>query len=110
MPGYFFDREKALIVSQDMKDSDFNFDMGNWIWMDIEKNYLKMGDTKSNFEKPVLIIQGRQDPIGENAAIKISNYYKRSKVVYIERSGHYLWVEQPDNVLTSITSFLKIDR
>jgi len=110
MPGYFFDREKALIVSQDIKDSDFNLEMGNLIWLDIEKRYLKMGGIKSNFENPVLIIQGRQDPIGENAAIQISNYYKQSKVVYIERCGHYSWVEQPEKVFTTILKFLEQDK
>lgn len=108
MPGYFFDREKALLVSQNMKDSDFNFEMGNWIWRDIEKNYSNINQTKSNFDKPVLVLQGRQDPLGEFAAVNLSHYYKKSKLIFVERCGHYSWVEQPEKVLSSIKEFLSI--
>jgi len=71
MAGYFYDREKALIVSQNLKDSDFDFEMGNWIWMDIQKKYMKMGQTKTTFENPVLILHGRQDPLGESVAVNL---------------------------------------
>ncbi|MHC1704038.1 MAG: alpha/beta fold hydrolase [Tenuifilaceae bacterium] len=110
MPGYFFDREKSLTVSQDMKDSDFDFEMGNWIWLDIEKNHMKFGETKSNFDKPVLILHGRQDPLGESVAINLSQFYKDSKLIFIEKCGHYSWVEQPEKVLSAIKDFMTNSR
>jgi len=106
IPGYFFDRKKALLVSQNMKDSDFNFEMGRWIWKDIEKNYLNLSNTMSNFDKPVLVLQGRQDPLGELNAKNLSNYYKNSKLLFIERCGHYSWVEQPEKVMSAINEFI----
>lgn len=106
MPGYFFNREKALIEGKNMKDSDFDFEMGNWIWIDIQKKYMNLGQTNSNFDKPVLILQGRQDPMGESAAIKISQYYKNSELVFIEKCGHYSWIEQPEKVLSAIDKLL----
>ena len=106
IPGYFFDREKALLVSQNMKDSDFNFEMGNWIWRDVEKNYSNLNTTKSNFDKPVLVLQGRQDPLGELAAMNLSRYYANSKLIFIERCGHYAWVEQPERVLSALIEFI----
>ncbi|OFX86027.1 MAG: hypothetical protein A2W99_16525 [Bacteroidetes bacterium GWF2_33_16] len=110
MPGYFFDREKALIEGKNMKDSDFDFEMGNWIWIDIQKKYLDFGNKESIFNKPVLIIQGRQDPTGEAVAINNSNYYKNSTLVFVEKSGHYSWIEQPEKVLTAINEFLSINK
>lgn len=106
MPGYYFNREKALAMGKEMKDSDFDFTMGNWIWIDIEKKYMNLGKTESNFDKPVLILQGRQDPLGESAAINLSKYYKNSKVIFIEKCGHYSWVEQPEKVFSEIERFL----
>lgn len=107
MPGYFFDRKKSLIVSQDMKYDDFDFTMGNLIWTDIVKLNLDLAEMKNNFSGPVLILGGRQDPLGESIPIALSNYYKNSKRVFIEKSGHYSWVEQPDRILTEINNFLK---
>lgn len=53
---------------------------------------------ESNFNKPVLIIQGRQNPLGESVAHNLSNDYKNSTLVIIEKSVHYFWVEQPEKV------------
>lgn len=106
IPGYFFDREKALLVSQNMKDSDFNFEMGTWIWKDIEKNYSNLNNYKSNYDKPVLVLQGRQDPLGELTAMNLSHYYKNSKLVFVERCGHYAWVEQPEKIMATLNEFI----
>lgn len=106
MPGYFFDREKAIVMRNEMKDTDFDFNMGNWIWLDIQKNYMNLSQVESKFDKPVLIIQGRQDPLGEGAAINLSMYYKNSTLKFVEKAGHYSWIEQPDKVYNSISAFL----
>jgi proline iminopeptidase len=110
MPGYFFNREKALIEGKNMKDSDFDFEMGNWIWIDIQKKYLDFGKKESVFNKPVLVIQGRQDPTGEGVAINNSNYYKNSTLVFVEKCGHYSWIEQPEKILIMIMKFLEQDK
>lgn len=108
MPGYFYDREKSLIVSQVMKDSDFNYEeVGRWIWRDIFNRKLDLEKMGSVFEKPVLILHGRQDPLGESVAHSISNYYKNSKLTFIEKCGHYAWVEQPDKVFGAINEFME---
>ena len=106
MPGYFYDREKSLIVSQEMKDSDFNFEVGQWIWKDVVENDLDLTKMKSNFDSSVLILHGRQDPLGESVPHALSEYYKNSKLVFIEKAGHYSWIEQPEKVYTSIKEFL----
>ena len=106
MPGYFYDREKSLIVSQSMKDSDFNFEVGPWIWRDIIDNDMDLTKQTSNFDKPVLIIHGRQDPVGESVAVTLSDHYKYSTLVFVEKAGHYSWIEQPDHVHDSIKIFL----
>jgi proline iminopeptidase len=106
MPGYFYDRKKSLIVSQAIKDSDFDVDMGNWVWNDVVKRNLDLTTMKTDFGKPVLILHGRQDPLGESVPQALSRYYKDSKLVFIEKCGHYSWVEQPEKVYAAIKSFL----
>lgn len=107
MPGYFFSREKALLVTQSMKDSDFNLELGDYLWDDMYKRSLELVKKNSDFDKPVLILHGRQDPLGESVAQTLSRYYKNSKLVFVEKSGHYSWIEQPEKILASIKEFLK---
>ncbi len=106
IPGYFFDRKKSLLVSQVMKDSDFNFDMGDFIWQDVEKRGLDLAKMASKFANPVLILHGRQDPLGESVPQKSSLYYKNSELVFIEKCGHYSWIEQPEKVFSAAKDFL----
>jgi len=106
MPGYFYDRKKSLIISQEINDSDFNFEVGHWIWKDVVKNELDLDKVKSNFNKPVLILHGRQDPVGESVPQILSHYYKNSTLVFIEKAGHYSWIEQPEVVINSIKKFM----
>ncbi|MFC1527190.1 alpha/beta fold hydrolase [Candidatus Neomarinimicrobiota bacterium] len=105
IPGYFYNREKSLIISEAMKDSDFNFEVGQWIWGDIEKNNLDLTKMESKFNNPVLIIHGRQDPLGESIPQSLVRYYKNSKLVFIEKAGHYSWIEQPDEIYRLIKIF-----
>ena len=106
MPGYFYDRKKSLIISQAMKDSDFNFEVGRWIWKDIIQKDMDLTKIRSNYDKPVLILHGRQDPVGGTIPYKLSEYYKNSELIFIEKAGHYSWVEQPEQVYLSIKTFL----
>lgn len=106
MPGYFYDRQKSLIVSNAIKDSDFNFKMSRWIWNDIIGNDLDLAKKETNYDKPVLILHGRQDPVGESIPQYLSQYYTSSSLVFVEKCGHYSWIEQPEKIYSSIKSFL----
>lgn len=106
MPGYFYDRKKSLLVSETMKDSDFDFEMGQWIWRDVEKRDLDLSKMKQTFHGPVLILHGRQDPLGESVARDLAEYYPKSRMQFIERAGHYSWIEQPEKVAGAVKAFL----
>lgn len=110
MPGYFFDRKKSLLVSQAIKDSDFNFKTGDWIWRDVGKQKLDLAEMTPAFGGPVLILHGRQDPLGESVPLMLERYYRKSKLVFIEKCGHYSWIEQPEKVLAAISEFLAIKK
>lgn len=107
MPGYFFDREKSLIVSEAIKDTDFDLmGMGELIWADIEKRNLDFSKMEQKFKGSVLILHGRQDPLGESVPLSINEYYKNSKLIFVEQCGHYSWVEQPEIISNNINEFI----
>ncbi len=106
MPGYFYDRKKSLIVSQEMKDGDFNFAMGEFIWRDMAQQGLDLAKMPLKFAGPVLVLHGRQDPLGESVPQELSRYYKNATLSFIEKCGHYSWIEQPEKVSSAIQAFL----
>lgn len=107
MPGYFYDRQKSLQVSLLMKDSDFDFNVGRWIWKEaVDKNF-DLAEMELNFKGRVIIIQGRQDPLGESVALSLNKYYNNSELIFIEKCGHYSWIEQPEKVISTINRFMK---
>lgn len=106
MPGYFFDRKKSLQVSRVIQASDFDFAMGEWIFKDIVARDLDLARMKRAFSGPVLIVHGRQDPSGESVPLMLERYYPGSRLVFVEKCGHYSWVEQPEKVLAAIAAFL----
>lgn len=74
-------------------------------------NLIAMGfDCKeglSTFEKPTLIIQGKNDIIDEKLAIRADSVIQDSKLVLLDQCGHYGWLDQEVNYWAAIDTFLK---
>jgi proline iminopeptidase len=55
---------------------------------------------------PALIIHGSRDPRPEDGARGIADHLPNARFVRIEGAGHLPWIEQPETVRDTITSFL----
>jgi proline iminopeptidase len=104
MPAYFYDRKNSLLLSQNLKPEDWNIDVWWFIWDDMDK--IDLSEISRSYNKPVLVLHGRQDPVGELIPIDVSQTYPNSKLVFIEQAGHFPWLEQPEVFTDVIISFL----
>jgi proline iminopeptidase len=104
LPAYFFDRKKSLFFREQMRTEDFNLDVWKLIWRDMSK--IDVSKKSRNYKNPVLVLQGRQDQIGESIPLIVSETYPNSKLVFIERCGHYPWLEQPKFFFDIVRTFL----
>jgi proline iminopeptidase len=105
LPGYFFERAKALALAAEIKDGIYHPDVNSMLFADLGKNY----DTRSGLralDRPVLIVQGHQDPIGDKTAEDIHTLIKGSTLVYLSKCGHFPWLEQPEALRTALREFL----
>jgi len=59
------------------------------------------------YEGPVLILQGRQGFLGGRTAEKILETLPNAEIAFIERSGHFSLVEQPEAFFATLTGFLE---
>ncbi|HLP63127.1 alpha/beta hydrolase [Flavobacterium sp.] len=101
LKSYFFDKKKIEpflnSVPLTEKQTYFNnnffnayFDNPNfWKWDISEKAYQLM--------KPIRIIQGRQDFLTDGNQELMNLRLKDSKIYFIERSGHFPWIEKPSD-------------
>lgn len=104
MPAYFYERKNSLFFTQKMKPEDWNIDVWKFIWRDMIK--IDLSEIGRSYNKPVLILHGRQDPVGELIPFVVSQTYPKSKLVFIEQCGHLPWLEQPEVFKNAIRSFL----
>lgn len=105
MPGYFFDRNAALAFASTMKASQYHPDVNERLFADMRTHYDSRAGLK-RLRRPVLIIQGHQDPIGDKTAEDIRALITGATLVYIRRSGHFPWIEQPEAFRKAIVDFL----
>jgi proline iminopeptidase len=105
VPGYFFDRAKALAFASQLKEGSYHPDVNTGLFADLGKNYdLRTG--LRAVDRPVLIIAGHQDPVGDKTAEDIHSLLKSSTLLYLDKCGHFPWIEQPDALRRAIASFM----
>jgi len=108
--GYFFDRAKGLAaVDKMLTDGIMHARVSEVLWEDMMKGY-DLSPQLRKLDRPVLIVQGHQDPIGQKTAEQIHGLIKSSSLAYISKCGHLPWFEQPDAFRAAISTFLAATR
>ena len=92
---------KALTAPGAYKDQ-----INGLVWTDLLGNNYNLEPELQNFDKPALIIQGRQDYVGDATAFRIHMALPNSELFFINRSGHYMWVDRPEVYSNKLDSFL----
>ncbi len=105
LPGYFFDRAKGLAFAAQLPDGTSHRDASALLSADPNRN-VDIRDGLRRVTGPVLIIQGHQDPVGDKAAEDIHAALPTSALRYIDRCGHFPWLEQPEKMKAILAEFL----
>ncbi len=105
LPAYFYDRAKGLAVAASMPDGRSHSDASRLLDEDLQKSY-DLRDALPKLSRPVLIIHGHQDPIGDKTAEDIHALIPSSTLRYINQCGHFPWIEQPEEMRSIIAKFL----
>ncbi|MEO7651785.1 MAG: alpha/beta hydrolase [Bryobacteraceae bacterium] len=105
VPGYFFDRAKGLAHASQFVEGSFHGAAFFTLAGDLSKNY-DVREALKTFGRPVLIVQGYQDPVGEVTADETHALIKSSRLHYLHKCGHFPWVEQPEEFYRIVAAFL----
>ena len=79
----------------------------NLVWQDLQRIKFDCSEKLSTFNKPVLIIQGKQDIVGKDLAEKAHKVLRNSKLVFLNKCVHYGWLDRPDEYFKEINKFLQ---
>lgn len=109
MPGFFFERAKGLAYASQMQDGTMTVQVNTQLFADLQNGYdLRPGLRR--LDRPVLIVQGYQDPLGDKTAEQIHEAIQASTLVHIRQCGHFPWLEQPEEFRRIMTGFFESKR
>jgi proline iminopeptidase len=106
LPAYFFDPAKATkfaaLFGAEMLQSDVN----QLLSMEMLRPGADLRPQLKDFSRPALLVYGRQDPLDARVAYETHLALKNSRLEFINRCGHFPWVEQPEQFYKIVEEFL----
>jgi proline iminopeptidase len=101
---YVYDRKNAPLIAERLTQG--RPQVTDLVYKDLYKIKYDCKESLRNFTRPVLIIQGRQDIVGDGTAYKAHEVLKNSRLVFINECVHYGWLEQKEQYKQEIDKFL----
>jgi proline iminopeptidase len=102
--AYVYDKKNIPVIAERLTQS--NERINSLVWEDLQKIGFDCSVKLSSFNKPVLIIQGKQDIVEEKTALKAHSVLKNSTIVLMDHCVHYGWLDRPDLFFPAIQKFL----
>jgi proline iminopeptidase len=110
LPAFFFDRHIAAAAADAFRRGELGQDhheIGRLLAPQMF-NGMDLRPRLKTFSRPVLILNGRQDPVGDaRTAYETHLALRASTLVFINRAGHFPWMEQPTEFANALTTFLR---
>ena len=107
MMPYFFDHEIGFEMLPKMLASrKFYPEMSSLMFKDIETSY-KLSSKLKDYENQIIIIRGRQDIVPVEAIFQLKELMPQTRVVFIERCGHFPHIEQPNEFFKILREALR---
>jgi len=99
---------ERMKLSNDFDDffTNFNFQPIPFIDKEVMKTKWDITADLKKLNVPALIMYGRQDDQGESTFYLQKECLKNGKLHVIERSGHLIWEDQPDEFYKTILNYL----
>ena len=102
--AYFYD--KTLAAQNKAVPADINFKVLETMVQSLFMEHWDIAPKLRTINIPTLILQGRQDPIDLETARVTQAAIPNSKLVILEKCGHFPWVEQKEEFFKAITNFI----
>lgn len=103
---YFYDHSSGVkIITEMMNSCPMSETVNNLMWKDLVSNY-NLTSSLTNYKGECIIIRPRQDIIVVEAVFQIKDILPQTKIIFIEKSGHLVSVEQPEEFFRILKKIL----
>jgi proline iminopeptidase len=106
LPGYFYGREAAAKMVGTFRADSYHDDVGQALAADEMAPGMDLRPALRRLVIPALVVAGRQDPIDPGMQYEIHLALRNSRLVLLDRCGHFSWLEQPAALYAAIREFL----
>ncbi len=106
VPGYFFDHDAGVAARSMFAPGDYHLWVNAVLFDHMQRDGFDLKPALARCTAPVLVLQGRQDPVGELTAMSIQSAMPGAKVTFLERCGHLPWIEKPAEMYAALREFL----
>ncbi len=103
-PAYLQNRKFIPVLA--LRLTQGNGDINGLIWADLQRINYDCTEKLKSFDRPVLIIQGKQDIINADTAERAHKVLKNSRFVLMDHCGHYGWLDNEEVYFKEVNSFL----
>jgi proline iminopeptidase len=107
LPGYVYERSSALPLVEALRDGSFSQRTNDLMTADLFSAGYDLTHRFEGFDAPVLIVQGRQDPMGETTAMQVRDVFGSAELRFLEECGHFPWLERPAEFAAVIGRFAR---
>lgn len=104
-PAYVYDQKYVPIIAERLTQG--NSKINGLLWDDMQKTKFDCKAKLKTFKNPVLIIQGKQDIISNQIGELANKTFPNSKLIFLEHSRHYGWLDAKEKYFADVNSFLK---
>lgn len=108
LPSQFYDRAKApQAIAFFLPGREYyNPEAGEHLGEAFEQGAPARIEALRKVSIPTLILHGRQDPMPESVALANQQLLRGSRLVWLDRCGHWPWIEQPEALEKALLEFL----
>jgi proline iminopeptidase len=103
-PAYVMDKKFIPVIAERLTQGKPM--INQLIWNDLQKINFDCAEKLKSFDHPVLIIQGKEDIIHPETAEKAHQVLPNSRVVLVDHSIHYGWLDNEAVYFKEINTFL----
>jgi proline iminopeptidase len=103
--GLFFDRKIGDQLAGELSRA-WHADVGHLLGPEITAPGYDLRPRLKDFDRPVLVLHGRQDPMDPWMAYQTSAAFRHSTLRFIDRAGHFPWFDQPKEFDKLLEDFL----
>jgi proline iminopeptidase len=105
--GFFWDRAKGAEMAAAFRPESQHRDVRDLMANELLPPDGDLRPALRGFDRPALVITGRQDPLDPGVQYEIHLALKNSTLELIPRAGHFPWIEQPDRFFVVVREFLQ---